>query len=114
VDLRKEVSKMTARKLDIKDYCDSLYNELFEMKSRLSGFITMIEQGEDRNRELLDPYVRHLHETIGFIDWKLEIFNKVCPVNWGKYTEGVESTVSVPPMEPFKEGDQPSAGDFGG
>ena len=28
--------------------------------------------------------------AIGFIDWKLEIFNKVCPVDWSKFTEGID------------------------
>jgi hypothetical protein len=59
-------------------------------------------------------HIRPLHETIGFIDWKLEIFSKVSPFDWSKYVEGIESTVSVPPEGPFNEGDQPAGGYLGG
>ena len=111
--LRKEEKIMTARKLDIKGYCDSLYTEMFDTKKRLGNYVTMIEQTEGKDKLILNQYSRHLDELISFIDWKLEIFNKVCPVDWGKFTEGIESTVSVPPVG-TQEKDQPAGGYMGG
>jgi hypothetical protein len=102
---------MAARKIDIKDYCESLYTELFDMKSRLGMFVTKLEQMEGKEKEVLNPHNRHLHEMISFIDWKLEIFNKVCPVDMSRFYQDFESTVSVPPAE---ESDQPAAGYIGG
>jgi hypothetical protein len=105
---------MTAQKLDIKDYSDSLYTELFDMKVRLSEFLSTIEQVEGGKGGVLSPYAKHLSEMISFIDWKLEIFNKVSPVEWNRFTHDVESTVSVPPVGHLKEKDQPAGGYVGG
>ncbi len=104
---------MATRTLDIKDYCDSLYKELFDMKSRLGEFVTMIEKAEGREKNVLHPYIRHLDELMSFIDWKMEIFNKICPVDWSKFTKGVESTVSVPEVNP-KETELTAGGYVGG
>jgi hypothetical protein len=79
---------------------------MFDMKKRLGNYVTMIEQTEGKDTLILNQYSRHLDELISFIDWKLEIFNKVCPVDWSKFTEGIESTVSVPPVGPMQEKDQ--------
>ncbi|UCD36322.1 MAG: hypothetical protein JSU90_05695 [Nitrospiraceae bacterium] len=105
---------MAARKLDIKNYCDTLYGELFGIKTKLNEFVTMIEYTEGKERQTLGSYSRHLQELISFIDWKLEIFNKVCPVDWNRFTHDVESTVSVPPMEGREESDLPAGGYVGG
>jgi len=105
---------MTARKFEINYYSDSLYKELFEMKSKLDGFAAEIERLEGYRSEALKPYVRHLHELTGFIDWKLEIFNKVCPVDWSKYIRDLEDTVSVPLIEATKEGEEIAGGYVGG
>lgn len=104
---------MTAKRIDIKDYCDSLYTELFDMKSRLGEFVSTIDQIEGKKSGVLSSYGKHLHELISFIDWKLQIFNKVCPVNWSKFSHDVESTVSVPPAGDLKE-DEPAGGFVGG
>ncbi len=105
---------MATRQIDIKDYCDSLYKELYGVKSRLSEFVTMIEHMEDKNKKILNPYIRHLRETLGFIDWKMEIFSKVCPIDWSKFIQDIESTVSVPPVETREESKQPAGGFVGG
>jgi hypothetical protein len=105
---------MATRRIDIKDYCESLYTELFGMKSRIGEFVTTIEQMEGEQKKALNPHLRHLNEMISFIDWKLEIFYKVCPVDLSRFGQDFESIVSVPPVETLKEGDQPAAGDIGG
>lgn len=102
-----------ATKLPIDQYCDSLYAELYNMKSRLVEFVMEIEHMEGKERSLLNPFTRHLNELIKAIDWKLEIFTKVCPVDWSKYFKGVETTVSVS-TETLKESEQPGGGFLGG
>ena len=101
---------MATRKIDINNYCDSLYTELFNMKTRLVEYATQIEHMEGKERSMLNSFVRHLNELISTIDWKLEIFTKVCPVDWGKE---FDTRVSVS-TEPIKESDQPAGGYVGG
>jgi len=104
---------MATRKIDINNYCDSLYSELFNMKTRLVEYVTQIEHMEGKEKSMLNPFVRHLNEIIGAIDWKLEIFTKVCPVDWGRYVKEFETKVSVS-TETMKESDQPAGGYVGG
>ncbi len=85
---------MTARKVDTHSICDSLYDELLGTKSKLDNFISSIEHAEGKTRKTLKPYLRHLHEMKGYIEWKMEIFSKVCPLDWSKHTD-FESTASV-------------------
>jgi hypothetical protein len=103
---------MATRTIDIKNYCDSLYSELFNMKTRLVEFVTQIEHMEGKEKFMINPFVRHLNELINTIDWKLEIFTKACPVDWSKYIRGVESTVSVS-TETTRES-EPAGGYVGG
>ena len=86
---------MTARKVDTHSICDSLYHELLGTKSKLDNFISSIEHTEGKTRKTLKPYLGHLHEMKDYIEWKMEIFSKVCPVDWRKYDAGFESTASV-------------------
>jgi hypothetical protein len=104
---------MTTGQSSIKNYCDSLYKELFHMKIKLGKFASIIEQGKGKNKQELLPYVRHLHDITSFIDWKMEIFNKVSPIEWSKFGMDIESDVSVPPIE-LTDTDQPSGGFIGG
>ena len=104
---------MATRQNDIKDYCDSLYTELFSMKSKLGEFVSMIEQKEEKEKTLLNPYKRHMNEIISFIDWKLVIFSKFYPVAWNRFAKDFESTVSVPPVETM-ESEQTPGGYIGG
>ena len=104
---------MATKQNDIKDYCDSLYTELFSMKTKLGEFVKMIEQKEEKEKTLLNPYKRHMNEIISFIDWKIVIFSKFYPVDWNRFGQDFESTVSVPPVE-MKESEQTPGGYIGG
>ncbi|MBI4682391.1 MAG: hypothetical protein HY757_04735 [Nitrospirae bacterium] len=101
---------MAAKHVDIKGYCDSLYEELSDMKNRLIGLKGQLEVMERKDKTVLSPHVRHLDELIQSIDWKLEIFAKSCPVDWGKFGEKSETTASVP----TRERDLPSGGGYAG
>ncbi|RJQ49860.1 MAG: hypothetical protein C4538_01285 [Nitrospiraceae bacterium] len=105
---------MATRHMNINSYCDSLYAELYNIKTRLVEFVTEIENMEGKDKKILNTFSRHLNEVIETIDWKLEIFTKVCPVEWGKYVKGVESTVSVPSEPSMKESELSAGGYVGG
>ena len=104
---------MATGKSNIKNYCDSLYTELHHMKIKLERYAAIIEQGKGKSKDELIPYVRHLHDIVSFIDWKMEIFNKVSPIEWSKFGEYVESEVSVPPMD-LSDTEQIPGGYLGG
>lgn len=104
---------MATTKSNVRNYCNSLYTELYHMKIKLGRFAAIIEQGKGKSKDELIPYVRHLHEIVNFIEWKMEIFNKVCPVEWSKFGEDIETEVSVPPIEEV-DSNQLSGGFVGG
>jgi len=104
---------METVKSEVKNYCNSLYKELYHMKIKLGRFATIIEQDKIKGKDELITYVRHLHDIVSFLEWKMEIFNKVCPVEWDKFGEHFETDVSVPPVE-LTETDQTASGYLGG
>lgn len=100
---------MAVKHVDIKGYCDSLYEGLSDIKNRLSGFVREIELMEGKDKAVLSSHVRHLNELIETINWKLEIFSKSCPIDWSKFGYESETGVSVP----ISERDIP-AGEYAG
>lgn len=104
---------MATAKSSIESYCNSLYTELFHMKIKIGKFASIIDEGKGKSKEELVPYVRHLHDIASFIEWKMEIFNKVCPVEWSKFGKHVETEVSVPLIE-LSDSEQTSGGFVGG
>jgi hypothetical protein len=101
---------MTLKHVDVKGYCDTLYEGLSEMKNRLSGFVSDIERMEGKEKAVLSSHVRHLNELIESINWKMEIFSKSCPIDWNKFGYKSESGVSVP----LTDKDMPAGGFAGG
>ena len=105
---------MTARKIDMNDYCNSLYSEMSSMKDRLGGFISQLDSMGGKDKAKLSSHHKHLSELIQAIDWKIEIFSKECPVDWERLGKESEASASVPTSEEFKEMDFPSGADAGG
>jgi|GEM_PF-3526600 len=109
-----EETIMATRNFDMKNYCDTLFNELTAMKTKLNGFVGQIEHAEGKDKMVLGFYADHLREIIHNIDWKLEVLGKACPYDWAGFSEGVESTVSVPARDTEKEKGDFSGGYVGG
>ncbi|MEW6587203.1 MAG: hypothetical protein AB1442_16530 [Nitrospirota bacterium] len=103
-----------AKDIGFRDYCDSMYNELSGMKSRLLGFVREIEQMTEPEKEVLKSHIPHFREIVNFIDWKLEILTKVCPFDWTGYAGEVERTVSVRVQEEMPEKEPVAGGYIGG
>ncbi|MEW5744231.1 MAG: hypothetical protein AB1805_02145 [Nitrospirota bacterium] len=105
----------TAEKLDIRSYCDTVYNELTAMRSKLQELIDNTEQVEDipQVENVVKTHAAHLHDIMGMIDWKMQILTKACPADWTKYPEGAEREVHVKePDASLKE--QVALGEVGG
>ncbi len=105
---------MATTKIDINNYCECLYSELSNIKDSLDAFVTQIDLLEGKDKGHFHSHTKHLNELIKNVEWKMEIFAKECPVDWGKFGKEVESSTSVPTMETMKEKDFPSPGYAGG
>ncbi len=85
----------TVTDVKVKDYCDTVYNDLTGMKMRIDEMIGSLERTYGADSEVYGIHSRHLCELAEFIEWKLQILTKVCPFDWKGMNKGVESTVSV-------------------
>ncbi len=84
----------SVKNIEFQSYCDNVYHDLNEMKSRLLGFVKEIEQMKGPGKEMVASHVPHFHDIVRIIDWKLEILTKVCPFEWAG-DKGIERTASV-------------------
>ncbi|MFN3740918.1 MAG: hypothetical protein ACK4TF_09665 [Thermodesulfovibrionales bacterium] len=93
----------TVKNIDYRKICEDLYAELDTMKERLSLLVEKIDMLGPELKERFRPVVRHLDEIINTIEWKMEIFTKVCPFDFSGYHREVESGSSIPLVEKTKE-----------
>lgn len=100
--------------IGVRNYCDLVYNQLSAMKSTMLGFITDIEQMTGPEKEMLKSHIPHFRDIVNTIDWKLEIFMKICPFDWAGYATDVESVASVHLEEELPEKELISGGYIGG
>lgn len=102
----------SVRNVDMRNYCDSMFDELTDVKSRILDLVACIDEMPAPQREMLKSHVGHLRDIANTIDWKLEILTKVCPADWTRYSPAAESgSVKVP--ESF-ETDLAGGGNVGG
>jgi len=97
---------------EFRGYCDEMYKELSDMKSKLDGFVRVIEHMRGPEGDVLKPHISHFQDIARTIDWKLEILTKVCPFEWNGYAN-VEKTASVR-VEEQPEKESIGAGYLGG
>ncbi len=105
---------MATKNIDINNYCECLYSELSNIKDSLDAFLTQIDLLEGKDKGHFSSHTKHLNELIKNVEWKMEIFAKECPVDWGKFGEHAESSTSVPSADSLKNKDFPSPGYAGG
>ena len=103
----------SARNIGVGNYCDSVFDELTDMKSRTLDLVDCISQMKGQEKEMVKSHITHLRDIANLIDWKLEILTKVCPADWTKYSKGAENLVSVKVPEEFDR-EFAAAGDMGG
>lgn len=104
----------TTKNISVRSYCDRIYDELSDMKSRLLSLIETLDrvEGFEKQEEMVHTHAPHLREIIETIDWKLQILTKVCPADWTRYPEGAERPGSV--KEPEKSERESVAGGYMG
>ncbi len=85
----------SVRNMGMKDYCDTMYNELSDMKARILEFADEIDHMQGHQKETLLPHAQHFRDIARTIEWKLEILTKVCPFDWAGYRGDVEKISSV-------------------
>jgi hypothetical protein len=104
--MEKETIMAVARDIGLKNYCDTVYTDFTEMKSRLLGIVGQIEHMTGPDRGMLASHVPHLREVVSFIDWKLDILTKACPFEWKGLGSDLESTaqVQIGDAQPFSGG----------
>jgi hypothetical protein len=110
--VKKEAAMATARDISMTKYCDSIFDELSDMKSRTLALVGCIEEMKGEEKEMVKSHITHLRDIANLIEWKLEILTKVCPADWTKYSKGAEN-VSVKVPEEFDH-EFAAAGDVGG
>ena len=110
---KKEAAMASARNISIGNYCDSIFDELSDMKSRTLDLVECIAKMQGPEKELVKSHMTHLRDIANLIEWKLEILTKVCPADWTKYSKGAENLVSVKVPESF-DSEFAAAGDMGG
>jgi|SRR5208337_42110 len=103
----------SARDISMGNYCDSIFDELTDMRSRALDLVSCIEQMQGEDKKLVKSHITHLRDIANLIEWKLEILTKVCPADWTKYSKGAENLVSVKVPESF-DSEFAAAGDMGG
>jgi len=114
-DHHKRRFKMTAIKnINMKEYCNTLYNELDVIKSRIGKLIEQIEDFQGEDREHVGSHADQLREIIKTIEWKLEIIGKACPIDSTRFSEGAVGGVSVPAPEISDENERLAGGVAGG
>jgi len=108
----KEGTMASLKNAEFRNYCDTVYSELSNMKARLLGFVRDIEHMEGPEKELLKSHISHFQDIIRTIDWKMEILTRACPFEWVGYS-GVERTASVLLDEELSR-EQNVSGGYGG
>jgi hypothetical protein len=94
---------VTKRDIDWRKSCETIYSELEGMKDRLIRLIDGIEKLSPDLKETLRPVIRHLDEIVNTIEWKMDIFTKVCPFDFSGYHKEAQGGSSVPVFETTEE-----------
>ena len=106
---------MNAKHFDTKEFCDSLYHDASNFLTRINNCSAAINQLDGKAKKELQPYIRHLKDISDFLEWKLEIFSKVCLIDMSEHVGNVENVVSVPVLDvPINESKITSPGYLGG
>jgi hypothetical protein len=90
-----EEDRMATVKDIKKSYCDDVYSELSEMKSRILAMQDNLKSTYGQQRDIVETFGRHLCELADQIDWKLQILSHACPFDWEGSKDYEENTVSV-------------------
>jgi hypothetical protein len=70
--------------MEIKDYCESMYNELTGMKARIYDVLRVIERMPREEQAKIRRQTDELHIMVGDLSRKIDQLLKECPADWSK------------------------------
>ncbi|MFA5110924.1 MAG: hypothetical protein WC443_05940 [Desulfobaccales bacterium] len=76
--------------MDIKDYCDSMYAELTNMKARLYDILRVIDRMPREERAKIRSQTDELHILVGDLSRRIDRLMKECPTDWSKAKMEIE------------------------
>ncbi len=78
------------KNLDVRQYCDVVYKELSEMKTKAFDLVCKLETTTNEEEKRKDEYLE-LFELVDYIEKKLESLTSECPSDWKITQEEIES-----------------------
>jgi len=70
--------------MDMRNYCDSMYDELTWMKARLYDIFRVIEQMPVEARAKIRPQTDELSLLVGDLSRRIDRLMAECPMDWRK------------------------------
>ncbi len=77
--------------MDIRDYCDSMYNELTAMKAQLYDILRVIEKMPREEQAKIRRQTDELDIMVGDLSRKIDKLMRECPADWSKAKEEIET-----------------------
>ncbi len=76
---------------DVRQYCDTIYRELSDMKKKAFGIVCNVETSTVAEEERRAEYFE-LFDLVDYIEKKLESLTKACPPDWESTKEEIEGS----------------------
>ena len=77
--------------IGVREYCDTVYRDLSEMKAKAYDIICKVEQMPVEARKLYRDRYFELFDLTDYIEDKLSALTKECPLDWRPLREDIES-----------------------
>ena len=80
--------------MDVKDYCESVGNELTAWKAKMSDISQKAAALKDVDREKAEPIVKELNAIMDDIDQRIATLARECPSEWSDDKSDIDSKIS--------------------
>jgi hypothetical protein len=81
--------------MDIREYCDSMYQELTWMKAKVYDILQVIDQLPREERARIRPQTGELNLLVGDLSRRIDRLMGECPVDWCRSKREVETEEKV-------------------
>ncbi len=76
--------------MEIRDYCDSMYEELSSQKARMYDVLRVIDKMPVETRARIRPQIDEIHILIGDLSRRIDRLMNECPADWCKTKREIE------------------------
>ncbi|MDX1707374.1 MAG: hypothetical protein R3274_02165 [Desulfobacterales bacterium] len=80
--------------MDVKDYCESVGNELAAWKAKMSDVSRKAAALRDADREIAAPIVKELNAIMEDIDQRIATLARECPSEWSDDKSDIDGKIS--------------------